>query len=248
MAATKFTALESKKRLKVLRFQVRVGADKLSIREMGQSSCVTGLTLTDHMTFLFGARPVAQSRQGRSIICTAFVCDHLHSLSDLSLDACCTDWVCQWLTKQAVTPRAYHAQNWSSLISDNRQFFGLVLFDQAQVVPVFQFIIRVLLNTALYVLCANTAVTYLKVTNDKNLRARAFPGCKPHMFILATLLGCISSFLLLRSHSVYQNYAGTMSAASLFEQASPLIDTAISLIKVSKLGIAFAIAEPIIAI
>jgi ArsR family transcriptional regulator len=91
IAASSFAALGSKQRLTVLRILVRAGPVGLSIGELGKRSGVTGSTLTHHMEILSSAGLVAQSRQGRSIICAAVAYDQLRDLSDFLLNACCAD-------------------------------------------------------------------------------------------------------------------------------------------------------------
>ena len=69
IAASSFAALGSEQRLTVLRILVRAGPVELSIAELDKRSGVTGFTLTHHMKILSSAGLVAQSHQGRSIIC-----------------------------------------------------------------------------------------------------------------------------------------------------------------------------------
>ena len=59
--------------------------------DLSQPSGVTGFTLTHQMKILCSAGLVAQSRQGRSIICAAVAYDQLRDLSDFLLNACCAD-------------------------------------------------------------------------------------------------------------------------------------------------------------
>ncbi|MGY9011505.1 MAG: ArsR/SmtB family transcription factor [Rhodobacterales bacterium] len=68
---------------------VKLGICNILIR--GKRSGVTGSTLTHHMEILPSAGLVAQSRQGRSIICAAVAYDQLRDLSDFLLNACCAD-------------------------------------------------------------------------------------------------------------------------------------------------------------
>ena len=91
IAASSFAALGSEQRLTVLRILVRAGPVELSIAELDKRSGVTGFTLTHHMKILSSAGLVAQSRQGRSIICAAVAYDQLSNLSDFLLNACCAD-------------------------------------------------------------------------------------------------------------------------------------------------------------
>ena len=91
IAASSFAALGSEQRLTVLRILVRAGPVELSIAELDKRSGVTGFTLTHHMKILSSAGLVAQSRQGRSIICAAVAYDQLRNLSDFLLNACCAD-------------------------------------------------------------------------------------------------------------------------------------------------------------
>ena len=91
IAASSFAALSFEQRLTVLRILVRAGPVGLSIGELGKRSSVTGSTLTHHMKVLSSAGLVAQSRKGRSIICSAVAYDQLRNLSDFLLNACCAD-------------------------------------------------------------------------------------------------------------------------------------------------------------
>ena len=70
---------------------VRAGPTGLSIGVLGKRSGITGSTLTHHMKILLSAGLVAQSRQGRSIICAAIAYDQLHGLADFQLNACSAD-------------------------------------------------------------------------------------------------------------------------------------------------------------
>tara|TARA_B100000787_G_C16080947_1_gene244386 strand:+ start:381 stop:725 length:345 start_codon:yes stop_codon:yes gene_type:complete len=91
IAASSFAALGSEQRLTVLSILVRAGPVELSIAELDKRSGVTGFTLTHHMKILSSAGLVAQSRQGRSIICAAVAYDQLSNLSDFLLNASCAD-------------------------------------------------------------------------------------------------------------------------------------------------------------
>ena len=91
IAASSFAALGSEQRLTVLRILVRAGPVESSIAELDKRSGVTGFTLTHHMKILSSAGLVAQSRQGRSIICAAVAYDQLSNLSDFLLNASCAD-------------------------------------------------------------------------------------------------------------------------------------------------------------
>jgi DNA-binding transcriptional ArsR family regulator len=91
VAASRFAALGSEQRLSVLRCLVRAGPDGLSIGDLGARTGVTGSTLTHHMKILSSAGLVAQTRQGRSIICAAIAYDELHALSRFLLTECCAD-------------------------------------------------------------------------------------------------------------------------------------------------------------
>lgn len=90
-AASAFAALGSEQRLSVLRSLVRAGPDGLSIGELGMRTGVTGSTLTHHVKILSAAGLVAQTRQGRSIICAAVAFDEVQSLSAFLLTECCAD-------------------------------------------------------------------------------------------------------------------------------------------------------------
>ena len=89
--ATAFAALGSEQRLCVLRTLVRAGPDGLTIGELGARTGVSGSTLTHHMKVLLQAGLVAQSRQGRQIICVGAAYDRVKALSDYLLQECCAD-------------------------------------------------------------------------------------------------------------------------------------------------------------
>ena len=91
IAASSFATIGSEQRLTVLHILVSAGPVELSIAELGKRSGVTGSTLTHHMKILSSAGLVAQSCQGRSIICAAVAYDQLRNLSDFLLNACCAD-------------------------------------------------------------------------------------------------------------------------------------------------------------
>ncbi|MEM9524346.1 MAG: MarR family transcriptional regulator [Pseudomonadota bacterium] len=90
-AAAAFAALGSQQRLHVLRTLVRAGPKGLSIGELGDRSGVTGSTLTHHMKALAQTGLITQSRQGRSIICTAVAWEAMCKLSAFLLSECCAD-------------------------------------------------------------------------------------------------------------------------------------------------------------
>ena len=89
--ATAFAALGSEQRLSVLRTLVRAGPDGLTIGELGARTGVSGSTLTHHMKVLLQAGLMAQSRQGRQIICVGAAYDRVKALSDYLLQECCAD-------------------------------------------------------------------------------------------------------------------------------------------------------------
>ncbi|MEL7343608.1 MAG: metalloregulator ArsR/SmtB family transcription factor [Pseudomonadota bacterium] len=89
--ASAFAALGSEQRLSVLRTLVRAGPDGLSIGELGDRTGVSGSTLTHHMKILLQAGLVAQSKQGRQIICVGAAYDRVKSLSNYLLEECCAD-------------------------------------------------------------------------------------------------------------------------------------------------------------
>jgi len=91
VAAAQFAALGSEQRLGVLRVLVRAGPEGLSIGELGARAGVTGSTLTHHMKILASAGLVAQTRQGRTIICAAVAFDEVETLSRFLLKECCAD-------------------------------------------------------------------------------------------------------------------------------------------------------------
>lgn len=91
VAASRFAALGSEQRLQVLRTLVRAGPAGLSIGELGARCGMTGATLTHHVKTLAQAGLIHQSRQGRSIICTAADYDEIRDLADFLLSECCAD-------------------------------------------------------------------------------------------------------------------------------------------------------------
>ena len=70
---------------------VRAGPTGLSIGVLGTRNGITGSTLTHHMKILLSAGLVAQSRQGRLIICATIAYDQLRGLADFLLNACSAD-------------------------------------------------------------------------------------------------------------------------------------------------------------
>lgn len=91
IAASRFAALGSEQRLAVLRALVRAGDQGLSIGDLGQRTGITGATLTHHTKTLTQAGLVHQTKQGRSIICTAADYDEIKGLTDFLLSECCAD-------------------------------------------------------------------------------------------------------------------------------------------------------------
>lgn len=91
VAASTFAALGSEQRLLVLRCLVRAGPAGLPIGLLGTRSGITGSTLTHHLKILSSAGLVAQTRQGRSIICAAVAYDQIRGLSEFLLSECCAD-------------------------------------------------------------------------------------------------------------------------------------------------------------
>jgi len=89
--ASAFAALGSEQRLNVLRVLMRAGPDGLTIGALGEKTGVSGSTLTHHMKILAQAGLVAQSKQGRQIICVGAAYDRVKALSDYLLDECCAD-------------------------------------------------------------------------------------------------------------------------------------------------------------
>lgn len=90
-AASTFAALGSEQRLTVLRTLVRAGPEGLRIGELGDRTGITGSTLTHHVKILAQAGIVAQTRQGRSMICAAVAYEELHQLADFLIRECCAD-------------------------------------------------------------------------------------------------------------------------------------------------------------
>ena len=90
-AAKAFAALGSEQRLGVLRALVRSGPEGLSIGELGESTSITGATLTHHVKFLTQAGLVLQTKKGRSIICAAVAYDMIEGLTKFLLSECCAD-------------------------------------------------------------------------------------------------------------------------------------------------------------
>ena len=68
-ATSSFASLGSEQHLTAKRILVRAGPVRSSIGKIGKRSGVNGSTLTHHMKILSSAGLVAQSHQGRSIIC-----------------------------------------------------------------------------------------------------------------------------------------------------------------------------------
>jgi len=91
VAASAFSALGSEQRLLVLRQLVRAGPAGLSMGDLGESTGVTGSTLTHHLKILTGAGLVTQEKHGRSIICGAVDYDKMQALADYLLSECCAD-------------------------------------------------------------------------------------------------------------------------------------------------------------
>ena len=90
-ATSSFASLGSEQHLTAKRILVRAGPVRSSIGKIGKRSGVNGSTLTHHMKILSSAGLVAQSRQGRSIVCAAVAYDQLSNLSDFLLNASCAD-------------------------------------------------------------------------------------------------------------------------------------------------------------
>lgn len=90
-AASKFAALGSEQRLLVLRVLVRAGEAGLSIGSLGERTGITGSTLTHHLKILSAAGLVAQTKQGRSIICVGADYTKVSSLSEFLMRECCAD-------------------------------------------------------------------------------------------------------------------------------------------------------------
>jgi DNA-binding transcriptional ArsR family regulator len=91
LAASKFAALGSEQRLQVLRVLVRAGDEGLSIGALGERTGITGSTLTHHLKILAAAGLVAQSKQGRSIICVGADYAEVLALSEFLMRECCAD-------------------------------------------------------------------------------------------------------------------------------------------------------------
>ncbi len=89
--ASMFAALGSEQRLQVLRTLVRAGPEGLPIGVLGERCGVTGSTLTHHVKILCQADLVAQTKQGRSVICAAVAFDQITALSNFLMTECCAD-------------------------------------------------------------------------------------------------------------------------------------------------------------
>jgi DNA-binding transcriptional ArsR family regulator len=90
-AAAQFAALGSEQRLSVLNALVRAGADGLTMGDLGESTSITGSTLTHHLKILAAAGLVTQTKRGRSMICAGADYPVIQALSDYLLQNCCAD-------------------------------------------------------------------------------------------------------------------------------------------------------------
>lgn len=90
-AAQAFAALGSEQRLLVLRALVRAGPEGLSMGMLAQRCDMGASTLTHHIRFLSQAGLIAQTREGRSIICAAVAFNEVTALSQYLLEECCAD-------------------------------------------------------------------------------------------------------------------------------------------------------------
>ncbi|MEM6408374.1 MAG: metalloregulator ArsR/SmtB family transcription factor [Pseudomonadota bacterium] len=90
-AASAYSALGSEQRLALLRQLTRAGEAGCTIGALGEATGLSGANLTHHLKILAQAGLIAQTKQGRSVICAAADYSTFKRLNDFLMAECCAD-------------------------------------------------------------------------------------------------------------------------------------------------------------